>query len=244
MNQTGQIARLIEIFSSIQGEGLWLGKPQVFVRFKGCKLHCSYCDTPLTHMHITESRIEEKPYNKNFIKRPLEWNKEKLNDVISSFRIPSLALTGGEPLEQVDFLESWLPEVYEEYEILLETSGVEVDALKRILPFLGMVSMDIKIPSATKEDALWEVHDAFLLQAKLKPCYAKIVFNEKITNDEIEHVMMLAQKHNVVNFIFQPVSPIQKTELKRCFEVFQIFSEKFPHRVRFIPQVHKFLGIL
>lgn len=38
--------RISEIFTSIQGEGAWLGVPSTFIRVSGCNLRCSWCDTP------------------------------------------------------------------------------------------------------------------------------------------------------------------------------------------------------
>ncbi|NLF40370.1 7-carboxy-7-deazaguanine synthase QueE [bacterium] len=38
--------RIDELFTSIQGEGMWLGTPSVFVRTAGCNLDCHWCDTP------------------------------------------------------------------------------------------------------------------------------------------------------------------------------------------------------
>ena len=65
-----------------------------------------------------------------------------------------------------------------------------------------------------------------------------------MTEEEGEEVIKIARRHPSLELVFQPVSPLQKRDLRRCLSIFQKISEKFPARVRFIPQVHKFLSIL
>ena len=41
--------KVIEIFSSIDGEGITAGYPAVFIRLAGCNLRCEYCDTKYSY---------------------------------------------------------------------------------------------------------------------------------------------------------------------------------------------------
>lgn len=73
--------RINEIFYSLQGEGRYAGTPAVFVRFAGCNLRCSFCDTEFeSYTEMTEEEI-----------------------VAEVMRYPALhvILTGGEPTLQV-----------------------------------------------------------------------------------------------------------------------------------------------
>jgi len=54
----GSDLNLVEIFSSIQGEGTYVGATTLFVRLGGCDLRCGWCDSPHTWKPAPECRIE------------------------------------------------------------------------------------------------------------------------------------------------------------------------------------------
>jgi 7-carboxy-7-deazaguanine synthase len=97
--------RVTEIFFSIQGEGTRAGRPCVFVRFTGCDLRCSYCDTAYAfHGGRDLSRAE--------ILAEVERHPCRL-----------VLLTGGEPTLQRELPELARDLVDRGWEVTVETHG-------------------------------------------------------------------------------------------------------------------------
>ena len=229
------IAKINEIFESIQGEGKYLGANQIFVRFSNCNLHCKFCDTKF---------FEGKNYDIEALMR------EILNFDLS--KVHSISFTGGEPLMYVDFLNEFL----NNFEILskkfnikiyLETNGTLFKNLQKIIDKIDIVSMDIKLKTATNKENKFDINDKFLKIASNVEIYVKVVFDNKIEENEIENCCRLAKKYNVPLYL-QPESSFLFKELKNKNNILflkNIHKNFLKHykNVFFIPQVHKFLNL-
>lgn len=77
---------VVEIFHSIQGEGLLVGLPSVFVRLAGCALRCPWCDTAYAW-----SETSGTPYT-----------HEQILDEVKQYPARHVVVTGGEPLVDMD----------------------------------------------------------------------------------------------------------------------------------------------
>ena len=81
--------RVLEVFHSLQGEGVWAGVPMTFVRLAGCNaplegLACvRWCDTPQSWDPASGSEVE-------------------VEELAAQLRLPRACLTGGEPLLQAE----------------------------------------------------------------------------------------------------------------------------------------------
>ena len=106
--------RVTEIFYSLQGEGTRAGRPCAFVRFTGCDLRCTYCDSAYAFQGGAER------------------SREEIVAEVSRYPCRFVLLTGGEPM-----LQRELPELAREllgrgWEVAVETHGqAPLDALPR-----------------------------------------------------------------------------------------------------------------
>ena len=216
--------RIKEIFKSIQGEGPYVGYNQLFIRFCNCNLKCNYCDTDF----LDGTNFEE-------------YDVEGLLKRVDEFKnYHSISLTGGEPLLSTAFLKHFLPRV--EKKIYLETNATLAEKLLEIKPFVDIISADIKLESATGINSM-KFHDNFFANCNGVETFAKIVFNNKITDEEIIQCCELGKKYNL-ELILQPEMKNDKMTVTTEFAttVLEKFLEKHDN-VRLIPQVHKFLDV-
>jgi len=244
---------IIEIFSSIQGEGPYIGYLQIFIRFAGCNLSCDYCDTPFENQEFCN--IEVINGSKEFKKLKNPVSSEQLLKEISGLNIirhHSISLTGGEPLLNTEFLSEFLPKFRKEFpqtKIYLETNGTLFEELEQIIEYIDIISMDLKIKSSTGQDFPFEKHKKFIEIAKKykKEIFAKVVITNKILEDEINELSgFIKNFEQPISLILQPVDSENKDILlssQKIMEIHRGFLQKLDD-VRVIPQVHKFLNLL
>ncbi len=241
-------APIIEVFSSLQGEGPHVGSRHLFVRFQDCSLNCRFCDTPLSFVSNKFCRVEYPAFSKRFrqILNPL--SVEELNAVVGEFDDSTLAVTGGEPLEKADFLKAWLPTVRNRFKVLIETAGIHATELKSLIDLIDIVSMDFKLPSSTGMHAWWREHEAFLHAARGKEIYIKAVVTSETSAEDIVRGMELVSSFDrSIPFVLQPATPFGKFKSAPTTEQlasWQTMVQEKLSDVRVIPQMHKQMGIL
>lgn len=250
-------ARLVEIFSSIQGESELIGHRQIFLRVLGCNLRCDYCDTPETlsaRQSLPLCRIERTPGCGDFEYRE---NPLSLGDVreavarLNRVRHHSVALTGGEPLLQADSIVALLPALRDlGLRVYLETNGTLPDRLDWVLDGVDIIGMDVKLPSVAGESAhnLLERHQSFLARAHRKELFVKIVVGDATPDAELEAaVRMIAGVDRALPITLQPVTPrgpvVYPPSGSRLLEM-QALAQRHTDTVRVIPQAHHLMGLL
>lgn len=128
---------LVEIFESLQGEGRNTGRPCVFIRFAGCNLNCSWCDTD------TQKRFSA--------------SLEEILKELKHYKAKSIVLTGGEPTLVKEMPELIAAFKKAGYWIAIETNGTKGLDEAPWLSFLDYVACSPKRGAPVKLTSAHEV---------------------------------------------------------------------------------------
>ncbi len=227
-----------EIFESVQGEALYIGEKQLFIRFCGCNLSCDYCDTDFNKGdNIIIHNLNEKAKN------PI--SPKQLEEITKKFDAKTISLTGGEPLLYTDFLAEFIP--LSNKKIYLETNGTLPDNLEKIINLIDVISTDIKLSCATGQPNRFEENEKFIEIAKNanKEIFAKIILNKNYSKEELLKAINLVNKFEIP-LIIQPMDCKDKSlELKKntLIDLFDFVTQNCQN-ARLIPQMHKYLNLL
>ena len=220
-------AKIAEVFDSVQGEGLYLGEKQIFVRFFDCNLSCSFCDTKL--------------------ERFMEYEPQELFKEIKLYRdkYHSISFTGGEPLVCKDFLKEILKLTAKHgHKHYLETNGTLADELEELIEHIDIVAMDLKFPSSSGMGNLWDKHRNFLKVASRKEVFLKAIICQSTEEDDLRQALMLIKAISPRSIlILQPNSNENQELLQEKLSKFKKICVQEKITACVIPQIHKIVGV-
>ncbi len=227
-----------EVFTSIEGEGIYLGTKTLFIRFAGCPLRCFWCDTPYA-LSIKDGKEYSIDNAKRLIDESIVKNTFKAN------------LTGGDPLLQykqayaiAEHLKSKSLITY------LESACYDSERFAYLLPSIDICKIEFKLRDADAtrdhEQLIEEEMGCLDLAIKNKKItYIKIVVSNRSNYQEVkklaDKIFKRVDVNNISGFVIQPAYSYEPT----MGQLLKIYDHlyKYYKGVRIIPQVQKVMNI-
>lgn len=264
-------APVLEVFGSIQGEGHFVGRPQVFLRLRGCPLRCAWCDTPGSWRLSPADRarvVAPGGARSEDAWCPPERAARWIDELDPSGDL-AVSVTGGEPLLWPEFLLALRP-LLGARRLHLETAGAHPATLERVLDACDHVSLDLKLPAdlgppeelapaslppgaslsaepAPRDAASWRAaRRAFLARVARRDACAKLVVAAGRAPGEFGELLAdLAELAPRVPLVIQPASPIGDVRAPGRDTLFELVSRSraLGLDVRVVPQVHRLLRL-
>ena len=210
--------QVVEKFVSINGEGTLSGQLSTFIRFKGCNLNCSFCDTKWANGEVAGYSEE---------------NEFEIYKYIKDSGVKNVTLTGGEPLyrDNMRVLLKLLG-VDENLRVEIETNG-SVD----LTPYMDesdniTFTMDYKLPGSGMEDKMF-VDNLKILRKKDT---VKFVVGSEF---DLKRAKMIIDEYNLIGKCNIYLSPVfGKIDPANIVE---FMKENHLNNVNLQLQLHKFI---
>jgi len=231
-----------EVYLSLQGESTFAGLPCVFIRLTACNLRCSYCDTAYAFKEGTKQTVEDVLNEVRRLAEPYA----NLQSSIPNHRLPTVELTGGEPLLQPNVLPLMKQLCDDGFTVLIETSGAH--DISKTDPRVRRI-MDLKCPSSGEvERNLW-TNISHLKETD----EIKFVIGTEQDYEWAKSVLAGHKLPSICPVLFSWVAPLKPEQQDKSLKpvpdgqipiareqlVDRIISDRLP--VRFQLQMHKFI---
>ena len=208
---------VVESFVSINGESTRAGELAVFVRFKGCNLHCSYCDTKWAN----EFNVEYK-----------SMSAEEICELVKNTGVKNVTLTGGEPLLQ-EGIENLIEKLISQgNRVEIETNGsvfLEKFALMKNRP---VFTMDYKLPSSNMEKYMNTDNFSLLEKSDTVKFVSGSIADLEKAVEMIEKYSLLEKCHVYISPVFDKINPA---------EIVDFMIKRNLNGVRLQLQLHKLI---
>ncbi|NOZ83827.1 MAG: 7-carboxy-7-deazaguanine synthase QueE [Epsilonproteobacteria bacterium] len=214
-----------ETFYSIQGEGVNVGRPALFIRVYGCNKRCIWCDSSYSYEGGSYSLFSE----------------EQIIRIVEQSFAKTVVLTGGEPAIYHDFFSRLInlaPAAY-----FMETNGTIW--IEDLIEKLDFISISPKLSSSGAD------FDIDLIKRYVDNAHNGeikfVIADMQDMEDATGIINALSNKKNSVSIVFQPAEISGEDYLHQIQMVYQaIMKNQFLNSLktlRFIPQVHKLCNL-
>ena len=214
-------APIAEIFTSIQGEGMTSGTPSIFVRFYGCNLRCSYCDTPYA---VNEKQEESAMMSTFAVYRKLK--QEKPTNIV---------FTGGEPMLYQEFIIEVMAKLNKrrmrDYSCEVETNGT-IKPIPCFVKYVGLFNISPKLSNSGQNENDCIKDDVLKRLYLPHKALFKFVVNKE---DDMKEVLKICNKYPKMVTYLMPKGETKKKQIRHMPRVIKLCLK---YGMMFSPRVH------
>lgn len=215
---------LIEKFVSINGEGKHAGELAVFIRFPGCNLHCSYCDTQFANLPDAETE---------------SCSLQEILEFVRQSGAKRVTLTGGEPLLQPHLPALIQALTFAGYAVEIETNGsILIRDLLAQLEESGCrpsFTLDYKLPSSGMQSHMLTAN-----YDDLRPDLDVVKFVTG-TMQDLTCALEIIQNYDLTNRCQVYFSPVYGQIAPAVIVEFMKQHAELLHKAKMQLQLHKFI---